>query len=528
MKLKLPFILVPAFFCFHICMAQTYFDSTTYYFFSGKDTFSYTSRFHIPSTGGLYIAGPKHSGTSTDSVGNTHIIMQPHINYSAPIIAHYSYENTNAGMLSREIIENPQSITFVNLRNQNIVLQMNMNINDSCLLVDYDSLQFYAVRLTNENRFVVNTDIDIERYLVHCIDTLGFKPNHPFHNLIIEISKGMGIVTGFSMATFPFHANPYLYKLVGFTSFAKQVNEGYTFYINPLTRYNVGDTFHWKQEDAGQNQYGHTTSQIQKVIAKDTSRQGFIGYIYTTETYTLISRGYNMPPPPKDVEHLYSTDTLYYNLSYIPAASPFEYFPRSVLDDSNMNHDDSGNVFSSFSSIYNINEILKVVGYGDNYWPALSYDKATNSWQTVEILDPPVDMQVFYGIGITPGYEISSINSSDSWGMVKRYFVYVRKNDTTWGTPFPFHLSIDEENKKPLSITIYPNPAQDEITITSLNKHNPCIQLFLTDITGKLIHNDHTVGTEIRLPLPPLTAGVYFVTVIFQNRLSVTRKLIIN
>lgn len=527
MKPKGLFVLVSAFFCIQICTAQTYFDSTTYYFFSGKDTYSYDPRFHIPSTGGLYIAGPKHSGTSTDSVGNTHIIMQPHINYSAPIIDRYSYENTNAGMLSREIIENAQSITFVNLRNQHIVIQLNMNINDSCLLIDYDSLKFFAVRLTNENRFVVNQNIDIERYLIQCIDTMGlYHTSHPFHNLIIEISKGMGIVTGFSMATFPFHISPLQYKLVGFTSFTKQVNEGYTFYINPLKRYSVGDEFHWKQQDAGRNQHAHDMREIQKVIAKDTSIPGSIGYIFTTETYTLISKGFNMPSPPKDFEHIYTTDTLYFSLNYIPVSSPFAYFPTHVLNDYNVYEDDSGNVSSRFSSTYRINEILKVVGYGD-YSSNIVYDRATDSWVQSVNSDPPYDEVTFYGIGIKP-YDLNSIESGFSGGWVKRYFVYVNKNGSTWGTPFPFHLGIGEEYNDPLSLNIYPNPAKDEITITTQNKSNPFTQISINDVTGKLIHNYNTVGTDTRLALTALTAGVYIVTIQFENKTTATRKLIID
>ena len=506
--------------------SQNYFDSTTYYFFSNVDSNNIDYRFHIPSTAGLYIAGPKHNGTFTDSAGNTHIIMQPHINLSEPIVKHYSYKNTNAGMLGREIIENNQSITFLNIRNQHIVLQLNMNINDSCLLLSYDTLKFYATRLNDENRFIINNEYKVERYHVHALNNNGlYDDNHPFHNQIIEISKGLGIVSGISMATLPFHANPLQYKLVGFTSFTKQINEGYTFYINPFKSYSVGDEFHWKQQSSGRDQHGFDDSEIQKVIGKDTTKSGHIGYIFTTETYTLISRGFNMPPPQKDVEHTYETDTIYYSLNYIPISSPFDHFQPHILTDYMVNSNDSENLYNKFTSTYSINEMLKVVGYGD-YSSNIVYDRETNSWMPSVNAGQFYDEQTFYGIGIKP-YDLNSLEFSHSSGRVKRYFVYVHKNGAIWGTPFLFHLSVNKTSNVPLSIEIYPNPAKDEITITSLNKSNPFTQISLNDIAGKLLLNNTNIGTETQLQLPTLTAGIYFINVTFQNKATVTRKLII-
>lgn len=89
-------------------------------------------------------------------------------------------------------------------------------------------------------------------------------------------------------------------------------------------------------------------------------------------------------------------------------------------------------------------------------------------------------------------------------------------------------VGLFEAREQQRNITIYPNPANNEITITTLDKSNPFAQISLNDITGKLILNDTTVGTDTQLQLPTLTAGVYIVTIQFENKTTATRKLIID
>jgi hypothetical protein len=89
-------------------------------------------------------------------------------------------------------------------------------------------------------------------------------------------------------------------------------------------------------------------------------------------------------------------------------------------------------------------------------------------------------------------------------------------------------VGLFEAHEQQRNILIYPNPANNKITITTLDKGNPFAQISINDIAGKLILNDTTGGTDIRLQLPTVTGGIYFITLQFEDKTTATRKLIIN
>ena len=84
---------------------------------------------------------------------------------------------------------------------------------------------------------------------------------------------------------------------------------------------------------------------------------------------------------------------------------------------------------------------------------------------------------------------------------------------------------IDILNHNMNSIVVYPNPANEKITVKSFE--NELSQVSITDILGKeqLLIQINEMQTEININ--GLTAGIYFVKVI-QNKKSFTQKLIIN
>lgn len=91
------------------------------------------------------------------------------------------------------------------------------------------------------------------------------------------------------------------------------------------------------------------------------------------------------------------------------------------------------------------------------------------------------------------------------------------------------NAEVVEEINKEFDFNLYPNPAEDKLTLTMNSGLEQSIELKLTDINGKTLiqtkleenRNRHILNTS------SLNSGVYFVTLKGDDQTAVTRKLII-
>lgn len=82
-----------------------------------------------------------------------------------------------------------------------------------------------------------------------------------------------------------------------------------------------------------------------------------------------------------------------------------------------------------------------------------------------------------------------------------------------------------EEFAIPLSVKIYPNPAEDAVTIET-NSTDANAQLIITDCVGKEVYKQQTTLLSTTVNTSGLSKGIYFVS-LHEGTKSVTQKLII-
>ena len=75
---------------------------------------------------------------------------------------------------------------------------------------------------------------------------------------------------------------------------------------------------------------------------------------------------------------------------------------------------------------------------------------------------------------------------------------------------------------------LYPNPAQDELTIELSNEITPRAEVELFDYTGRTVFNDRIQGREKVLNLSHLASGIYWVRIRLENEEYFIEKLIKN
>jgi hypothetical protein len=104
-----------------------------------------------------------------------------------------------------------------------------------------------------------------------------------------------------------------------------------------------------------------------------------------------------------------------------------------------------------------------------------------------------------------------------------------------WLTLSP--LSVDEfeiDGSNPYQIEVFPNPIQDVFTVKFNTTKTTEVSYFVSNVLGKIIHkmdkNSLEKGThEIKINLPETSAkGLYFLTLVFDDKFYVTQKLIKN
>ncbi len=123
-----------------------------------------------------------------------------------------------------------------------------------------------------------------------------------------------------------------------------------------------------------------------------------------------------------------------------------------------------------------------------------------------------------------PGYSIGDIIPNTA----NIYFDFNPAIVTnTFTTEFVAALAVDTFNES--NITMYPNPAKNQVTISLDNTNEIISNLNVIDMLGKQVIRLNKVNEVTKsIDLSALNSGIYFIEIETQNKLVVKRKLIIN
>lgn len=94
----------------------------------------------------------------------------------------------------------------------------------------------------------------------------------------------------------------------------------------------------------------------------------------------------------------------------------------------------------------------------------------------------------------------------------------------------PFYVGTDEFSTNEKVFEFYPNPATDEITITTSLLNQSTVNITITNINGKVVYNENFGNQELNLgstiKLPELVGGVYMVNISYGAKTE-TQKLVV-
>lgn len=351
-------------------------------------------------------------------------------------------------------------------------------------------------------------------------DSLGNTLSHPVNGFNFSFSKTFGFSEAFNFHTFPDTLE--VYSLKG----AHNPDAGYLLPTRlEVYEFEVGDEFHYMGGTSNYdgNSAGSSSDKLWKrIILNKTVQPNFIMYedsiveyrIYSTfgynsfsdTTFTTYTRNFVVNLTPEFAPPL-ATDSIYVNSSPFPLVQMGSYKsqsgygggvkrtfyhpwsePFTLLSDT---------CVRVFPGNYDVHEALveQMAGLGDVKWDYYFQDGFSLAYQENE-----------------------------------GELLYFKKANSSWGVPLDFSAMTyrDEPDQSVLEMQVFPQPAQEHLTIRQKGQiWGPGTLLILRDTYGRLIWEQEVQGKkETEIYRNHLPAGLYILQLIAPDQLMVSRRII--
>lgn len=388
--------------------------------------------------------------------------------------------DTNGGSwLGKTITIKPDGTHyFDNYWGDTVIIKSKANLNDSWILFNDTTNTYYTATVTAMDTMTINNAADsIKRITINAFK--GFSPisNDPLNGVDIIISKNNGFVQVFDLHMFPLHKPDTAYGR-GFDYFLDESNDmngtlgknNITFrkvnFIDPTTinlyNFQLGDMFQSVYVVAG-TAAGYTITTLDKIVnlspltSYSISETSATGYHQTTTGNVL----YNIPSFGSKPD-----------LTFMPeetGQANFYYYKASDTSFCTMSPE--------WTMVYN--------GITDTAYVSASVTKKT------------VYKSGFGLVSYT--YLINA--ASENYTLL-----YYSSLAAPCGTPLP--MSIHELDKD--KISIYPNPATDEIQVQLSPTTNYALSII--NLTGQVVKQTNTNNGKATIHVSDLPNGIYILS----------------
>ena len=385
---------------------------------------------------------------------------------------------------------------FFNKANDTIVIQTQSNINDEWV--------FYSDSIITVKAKVIHIKYATFLEQVDTVKTISFQvydknsnqKESPINDYSIELSKRYGLLKALNFYFFPYSPEDYMYEklgqfeLVGLTNPAIGLqNITWT----DIHNYELGDELHvleyWNDMDCSYTKKQIILRLIEKTNNKDTIRYRFDKIVRLTslndcETTVTISNGkFDLTVTENPVFDMLPGEVI---------LSDWEVFNMWMTTTSKTRPGDYGGVMWTYS------DSCVMYPISDGCFP---------------------DDQYLLGLG-GPYY----FGYNFFGGECKRELVYYRKSYGEWGVPF--NINSLEESVSQTLFYLYPNPASDELTITTETSYKT-LEYRILDLTARecksgMISND----MQKTISITALKSGVYVFILEDEHTILGVRQLV--
>ena len=395
------------------------------------------------------------------------------------------------------IIQNNGNHLFFNRYGDTITCKPQANLTDNWMAFEWQNGNYIQATVLNITLETISTAVDSVKTIVFQVkDSLHQNISHLLNGFQIRISKNFGLVKSVNFYDFPNDTSS-IY-LIGHSNLNTPIRN-----IKYQDAYNfdIGDELHI--ESFGQNIPTSVSFhyEIQRIIGKAISTDTIIYNIERQQIH--IDRVFQNTGE----DTTYTMDTI---VNIVPLNVSFQLDSLPFVIDT-VKYTSTNTFYSlnhtklSYSNTYN--RLVKTSAKIGDYWlyPCLK-----------PVLDIfPCDKNYIEGLG-------GNYFDCQSWGNIhRRELVFYKKNSGTWGTPININSLIPtsiSNLKRVQSISIFPNPTTNQITISTKNKVIASGQITIFNSSGQeILSIQETHLNKKSFDVNDWTTGIYFVKIQSEN-----------
>lgn len=408
-------------------------------------------------------------------------------------------------LLGDSMIEYNNGIsTCFTIGGNEITINRWLKTDESSVVYSFENGDYFkATVISNEPEQLFNVLDTVKTFVLQLYSSENNTIEHSVNNQTIKISKNFGLTHFIGFRDFP----EYTPELVAYKLISNDFIQANKFMLTrgDIYDFTVGDKFHYKNMDHRLGPDGYENVE-KEVVDKEMS------ITKDSVIYKISERRWgwrtNTENSKKDGGGYYQIDTVY-SVAYsnlgehlLPGQMPFE----AIYE----------NEFSVVNSLmYNKQydrERIIIRKYGQS----LSVDG--------DCLTPPFDSYdgtiIYYIEGCGHLYNRIISEVIDECYPCE-HLVYYKKGEDVWGQPLHF----PKDKKISHRLSIYPNPAKDEIEIQSANELS---QIRIFNIYGKEVSILFDLNVfSIVIDISNFNSGLYLLSVQIKNGISTVEKLII-
>ncbi len=426
-------------------------------------------------------------------------------------------DSTSGSWLGKHVVQRSDgTFIFDNLWKDSVVIKTQANIGDSWTFYHDTTTLYYVATLTSIDTLTVLGVVDsVKTILITAHNPAGIVVADPVDSFQIVLSKNHGFVKVFDLYTFPYHApdsayrqglDYYLDYVLSFSSAPTKANSVFSLiaFVNPsiqdLYGWDVGDVYEYSScndyfEHYGASCYPVEYYYLDTVTAVSTSASG-TNYSINSQVSTYIApwpvNPLSWPAGPfiyssaENVGALNCDSSLLIDTVEMPEEYNNANLYSIVPDDTT--YCATGTLYSvlGFGTSGSINGVL--------YFPIFENFVGPTNYKY------PLGLLNHYASGAgTDGFLVDSKN-----------LIYYEHDGHTCGNRFIPPTSVNNINVPAETITISPNPATSELTISSSDK---IASVSIYNLLGQTIYNNQYNSKSVQVNVASLPPGVYFVKV---------------
>ncbi len=427
--------------------------------------------------------------------------------------ANPNLDSSGGSWLGKKVMQlNDGTFLFDNLWNDTVVIKTQAHVGDSWVFYNDTTSLYYKADLIGSDTMTILGAVDsIKRILITAHNKTGIVTTDPANNFQIILSKNNGFAQVFDLYTFPYHApdsaywqgrDYYLDYIIPVTGpiIPTQASSSFSIIqlINPtyaqLYQWNVGDVYEYsscngKYEHPGGGCYFPEKYKFDTItavnITSGNTNYNYNALIYTNDYYSVIG-----VPSYGSFNYSISQDSGALNCSSTALIDttlmPEEFHQKNIYG---YQPNDSG--YCLTNTLYTVLWNIEIAGA--IYKPIF------------EVFVRPTFYKSPLGL-----LSSSTASANNGYNVYSQELLYYNRGGIPCGSiKIPSNSVQDIKNNRN-SINIFPNPATDELNITSNDKISSVV---ISNLIGQTIYN-HEYNTEkVQVDVTNLPAGVYFIKI---------------